>query len=79
MIGIWRPVRTAPRDGTPVVLWTNDDSEPPVFPVTVGFWIPDPRTGLSYWRIFGDQHGRRCYVDKCIRGWKPLLRAYREG
>jgi hypothetical protein len=74
MTGIWYPVSMAPRDGTPVSLWTDDHETPPVYPVTVGYWIANPRTGLGYWRIFGDQGGRQSYVDKHVRGWKPLLR-----
>jgi hypothetical protein len=79
MIGIWHSVSMAPRDGTPVVLWTDEDEVPPVYPVTVGFWVTNPMTGLGYWRIFGDQHGRHSSIDEHIRGWKPLLRAHREG
>ena len=79
MIGIWLPVSTAPRDGTPVVLWTNEDEVPPVCPMIAGYWVTNPTTGLGYWRIFGDRDGRHCYVDERVRGWKPLLRTHREG
>jgi hypothetical protein len=79
MIGIWHPVSTAPRDGTPVVLWTDEEEVPPVCPATVGYWVADPMTGLGYWRIFGDKDGRHSSIDERIRGWKPLLRAHREG
>jgi hypothetical protein len=74
MTGIWLPVGKAPRDGTPVILWTDDDEVPPVLPVTVGFWVRNPMTGVGYWRIFGDRYGRHSYADKCVRGWKLLLR-----
>ena len=47
MTGIWYPVSMAPRDGTPVILWTDDHETPPVLPVTVGYWIANPRTGLA--------------------------------
>jgi hypothetical protein len=32
----WYPVRLAPRDGTPVILWVEDVEAPPTYPVTVG-------------------------------------------
>jgi hypothetical protein len=32
----WYPVRHAPRDGTPVILWIEDKEAPPAYPVTVG-------------------------------------------
>ena len=72
MTGIWRPISTAPRDGTPVVFWTDDDGEPPVCPMTVGYWVANPVTGLGSWRLFGDP--LRVCSDRQIRGWKPLLR-----
>jgi hypothetical protein len=74
MIVDWYPVNAAPRDGTPMILWIDGDEAPPSAPVTVGFWVTEHTTGLSYWRVFGDQDSRRSYVDKRIRGWTPLLR-----
>ena len=38
----WSPISAAPRDGTPVILWLDEDEMPPVFPQPVGFWIVDP-------------------------------------
>jgi hypothetical protein len=72
MTGIWYPVSTAPRDGTPVILWMAKDDGPPALPLTAGFWIFNPRAAMGYWTIFGD-HPRFC-SDRQIRGWKPLLR-----
>jgi hypothetical protein len=74
MIGDWYPVGAAPRDGTPVILWREDDEAPPVLPVTVGVWELNHVTEVGYWRIFGDQDGTRSCFDEHIRGWKPLLR-----
>ena len=34
----WLDVSAAPRDGSPILLWIQDDENPPDFPVTVGFW-----------------------------------------
>ncbi len=32
----WYPKRLAPRNGTPVILWIEDEEAPPTYPVTVG-------------------------------------------
>jgi hypothetical protein len=73
--GGWSPVNAAPRDGTPVILWLEEDDGPPDLPWTVGFWTINPHAGLGYWRIFGDP-SRFC-SDRQVRGWKPLLRSHR--
>jgi hypothetical protein len=36
----WYPVRLAPRDGRPVILWIEDPDAPPAYPVMVGVWKP---------------------------------------
>lgn len=43
----WYPKRLAPRDGTPVILWIEDEEAPPTFPVTVGVWETDDITGAE--------------------------------
>jgi hypothetical protein len=70
--GGWSPVSTAPRDGTPVILWMIENDDPPALPLTVGFWTINPAAGVDYWRIFSDPP--RFCSDKYVRGWKPLLR-----
>lgn len=70
----WSPVSAAPHDGTPVILWLEEDEAPPVLPRTVGFWTINPHVGLGYWRIFVDPP--RFCSDKQVRGWKPLLRSH---
>ena len=67
----WSPIGTAPRDGTPVVLWMIEDETPPEAPLTVGFWTLNSKAGIGYWRIFGDPP--RFCSDRQIRGWRPLL------
>jgi hypothetical protein len=69
--GDWSPTGSAPRDGTPVILWLVEDETPPVLPLTVGFWTVNPQAGVGYWRIFGDPP--RFYADRQIRGWRQLL------
>ena len=53
----WYPQRLAPRDGTPVILWIEDEEAPPTYPVTVGTWETDDMTGRSHWRVFGARYG----------------------
>ena len=36
----WNPLRLAPRNGRPVILWIQDEEAPPD-PVTVGLWETD--------------------------------------
>jgi hypothetical protein len=64
--GGWSPISTAPRDGTPVILWMTEDDAPPVLPLTVGYWTINPAAGVGYWRIFGDPPG--FCSDQQIRG-----------
>ena len=44
----WYPVRLAPRDGFPVILWIEDEAPPPTYPVTVGVWETDDMTGWNH-------------------------------
>jgi hypothetical protein len=71
IIDDWYPARLAPRDGTPVILWIEDDEAPPTYPVT------DDMTGRSHWRVFGARYGTHTYFDQHIVGWRPLPRVYR--
>ena len=71
--GSWSLISTAPRDGTPVILWLAEDDTPPVLPLTVGFWTPDDRIRAACWRIFGNVDGTESCADERVRGWKPLL------
>ena len=73
----WYPVRLGPRDGTPVILWIEDQEAPPAYPVTVGAWEHDDITGRSHWRVFGARYGTHTYFDQHIVGWRPLPRVYR--
>ena len=73
---VWSPIGTAPRDGTPVILWMIGDKTPPEIPQPVGYWTVNPTAGIGYWRLFGDPP--RFCSDTQIRGWKPLLRDHRE-
>lgn len=52
-----------------------EDETPPSLPLTVGFWTVNTVTGLSGWRIFGDETDLQFRMDEQIRGWKPLLQS----
>jgi hypothetical protein len=73
----WQPVSTAPRSGTPLILWIEDEEAPPTYPVTVGAWVSDDMTGRSYWRVFSSAIGTHVYFDQHIRDWMWLPRAGR--
>ena len=73
MNGDWLPIRAAPRDGTPVILWMANEENPPVLPLIVGFRTGNPLTGVGRWQTFGESP-RSC-SDRDIRGWLPLLHA----
>ncbi|MET0531199.1 MAG: hypothetical protein ABW003_23175 [Microvirga sp.] len=70
----WYPKRLAPRDGTPVILWIEDEAAPPIYPVTVGVWELDDMRGRSHWRVFGARYGTHIYFDQHVVGWRPLPR-----
>jgi hypothetical protein len=70
--GDWFPISDAPRDGAPLILWMIEDETPPELPLSVGYWMLNPKAGIGYWRLFGDPP--RFCSDRQIRAWKPLLR-----
>ena len=62
----WRKIKTAPKDGTPVLLYSPDASDPQIF---VGHFVdiePDP-CWQDYWREDG------CWpIDAEVTHWMPL-------
>jgi hypothetical protein len=68
----WYPVRLAPRNGTPVILWIEDEEAPPAYPITVGVWETDDMTGRSHWHVYGGRFGTHTYFDQHVVGWRPL-------
>ena len=75
----WLDVSATPRDGSPVILWIDDNEAPPTFPVTVGSWEVDPAAGVSYWRVFGTKGMPALYFDQHVRGWMPLPAPHTRG
>jgi hypothetical protein len=71
--GRWLDVSAAPRDGSPILLWIQDDEAAPDFPVTVGFWETDTIFEVGFWRVFSAR-GPSTYFDQHVRGWRPLPR-----
>jgi hypothetical protein len=70
-MGDWYPIRLAQRDGTPVILWVEDEEVPPIYPVTVGVWETDDMTARSHWHDFGGRFGTHTYLGHIV-GWRPL-------
>ncbi len=66
MAPIWLPVDTAPRDGSPVLLWIHDPEAPPSYPVTIGVWTTDPGEGTRFWHVFSDPYGTTTYFDRHV-------------
>jgi hypothetical protein len=71
--GRWLDVSAAPRDGSPILLWIQDDEAPPDFPVTVGVWETDTIFEVGFWRVFSAR-APSTYFDQHVRGWMPLPR-----
>jgi hypothetical protein len=71
--GRWLDVSAAPRDGSPILLWIQDDEAAPDFPVTVGFWETDTIFEVGFWRVFS-AGSPSTYFDQHVRGWMPLPR-----
>jgi hypothetical protein len=69
----WLDVSAAPRDGSPILLWIQDDEAPPDFPVTVGVWETDTIFEVGFWRVFSAR-APSTYFDQHVRGWMPLPR-----
>jgi len=68
----WQAASTAPRDGTPVILWIEDEHAPPSYPVTVGVWVADEIWKQSHWRVIAQEFATTIHFDRHIRGWMPL-------
>jgi hypothetical protein len=62
----------SPRDGMPVTLWSEDADALPTYPVTVGVWHTDDRTGASCWRGFGGRHGTPASIRTASAGGHSL-------
>jgi hypothetical protein len=64
----WDPITLAPRYGTPVIFWIEDEGAPPTCPVTDGVWETSDITGASYWPVFGAHYDTHTYFDQHIVG-----------
>lgn len=49
----WRPIETAPKDGTPVLLFVPDEDFDPITGVEVGVWESATRYAAEGWFIQG--------------------------
>jgi hypothetical protein len=81
--GDWSPIGSAPRDGTPVILWLVEDEKPPVLPLPVGFWTVNLHAGVGSCRLLGNPHaltptdksadGSRFFASKKIVRVIPII------
>ena len=64
----WQPIATAPRDGTPVLLFCPDATEPST--IIAAFWEfendPDPPTWYEFWNDVAPA------LDVVPTHWQPL-------
>jgi hypothetical protein len=68
-----RPVETALREETPVLLWIENKDAPPAYPVTVRVRSIDHLDGVRYWSVFtGRFDGSAAYFDEHVSWWMPL-------
>lgn len=70
----WHPIATAPRDGTPIILWSPDAEPDTPF---LGHWRDDPDLpdGGAWWERADDAYP----IDADATHWMPLPAAPRVG
>lgn len=73
----WRPIRTAPKDATPVILAVPSDHGPNGWAIGEARYIGDVGDGYSGWwwagQDPGDYYGERVTVaDYPPTKWKPM-------
>ena len=73
----WQPIETAPKDGTPVIIWQADGHHfehrkswrtTPSAPIK---YFDDQRYAIGYWRPWGGW-GNRNAADVRPTHWRPL-------
>lgn len=64
----WQPIDTAPRDGTPIDLWSRDLGG---FRFRPAGWLPPHDDGEPCW-CWIDKQGRNQRIEVEVHEWKPL-------
>lgn len=64
----WQPISTAPRDGTPVLIYMPDAVEPCI---SLAMWshCPEDPLGDAWYEYWGDSNGP---IDAEPSHWMPL-------
>lgn len=64
----WRPIQTAPKDGTPVLLYSPDAKDPKIF---VGMFVKFDEEDKGEWFDYWRDDGCWC-IDAESTHWMPL-------
>lgn len=68
----WRPMRTAPRDGTRILVTTRPVEQGPA-EVDMAYWAKADRTGMEGWRAADSHPGLVvAYAEPELKCWMPL-------
>ena len=68
----WRPMRTAPRDGTRILVTTRPVEQGPA-EVDMAYWAKADRYGMEGWRAADSHPGLIvAYADPELKCWMPL-------
>jgi len=63
----WQPIETAPKDGTPILIWQPDKA------ARFASDFDDLRYAIGYWRTDGrESWGNRNSSEVCPTHWQPL-------
>lgn len=70
----WRPIETAPKDGTPILIWQPDNRHHDEID---GCKFDDPRYAIGYWRAWAKSEwdmgwGNRNQAHVNPTHWMPL-------
>lgn len=68
----WRPIETAPKDGTKVLLYINSRFEGRR--IVIAAWVHDPSLSIGYGWSSGEDLGWECetYLERDLTHWQPL-------
>ncbi len=68
----WRPMRTAPRDGTRILVTTRPAEQGPA-EVDMAYWAKADRAGMEGWRAADSHPGLVvAYAEPELKCWMPL-------
>lgn len=74
----WRPMRTAPRDGTRILVTVRETEQGPAEVDVVKWAKPDPADDHGWMATDSDAEARIVYGDGELAAWMPLPTANSE-